>query len=117
MVESIKKPGITRPQNLMKSEESTMKKLLAILLVLTMIVALGATSASAASGSVYWLNFKPELDEAAQALAAKYTEQTGVPVKVVTAASGSYQQTLTSERDTSSAHTVFPIGNQAGDKA
>ena len=42
----------------------------------------------AAAGSVYYLNFKPEADEAWQKIAATYTEQTGVPVKVVTAASG-----------------------------
>ena len=77
-----------------------MKKTIALVLTLVLIFALACPSAFAADkGSVYWLNFKPELDEAAQALAAKYTEQTGVPVKVVTAASGSYSQTLTSEMD------------------
>ena len=39
------------------------------------------TPAEPASGSVYYLNFKPEADEAWQKLAATYTEQTGVPVK------------------------------------
>ena len=34
-----------------------------------------------ATGSVYYLNFKPEADEAWQKLAATYTEQTGVPVR------------------------------------
>ena len=68
----------------------------------------------AAAGSVYWLNFKPELDETAQAVAASYTEQTGVPVKVVTAASGTYNQTLLSEMDKSEAPTLFVIGNAAG---
>ena len=42
-----------------------------------------------AAGKVYYLNFKPEQDEAWQNLAAKYTEETGVPVTVVTAASDS----------------------------
>ena len=46
--------------------------------------------ADGAAGSVYYLNFKPEADEAWQALAKTYTEQTGVPVTVVTAASGTY---------------------------
>ena len=68
----------------------------------------------AASGSVYWLNFKPELDETVQSLAKKYTETTGVPVKAVTAASGTYQQTLLSEMDKSEAPTLFVIGNAAG---
>ena len=41
---------------------------------------------SAEGGSVYYLNFKPEVDEQWQQIAAAYTEATGVPVKVVTAA-------------------------------
>ncbi|MBR0403847.1 MAG: ABC transporter substrate-binding protein [Eggerthellaceae bacterium] len=75
-----------------------------------------AASGGAGDGKVYWLNFKPELDEAAQSLAAKYTEETGVPVKVVTAASGTYQQTLIAEMDKSEAPTLFIIGNAAGVK-
>ena len=35
-----------------------------------------------AAGKVYYLNFKPEQDEAWQNLAKKYTEETGVPVTV-----------------------------------
>ena len=89
-----------------------MKKILAIALALIMVVALAAPVASADGGSVYWLNFKPELDETAQALAAMYTEQTGTPVKVVTAASGTYDQTLASELDKSAAPTMFNVGNQ-----
>ena len=73
-------------------------------------------AAPAASGRVYWLNFKPELDETAQALAKSYTEKTGVPVKVVTAASGTYKQTLTAELGKSEAPTMFIIGNQEGVK-
>ena len=65
-----------------------------------------------ATGSVYYLNFKPEADEAWQKLAASYTEQTGVPVKVVTAASGTYDTTLAAELDKSSAPTLFQCGNQ-----
>ena len=50
------------------------------------------------SGNVYWLNFKPELDETAQALAKTYMEKyPNVKVKVQTAASGTYEQTMTSE--------------------
>ena len=55
-----------------------------------------ADSASG-SGSVYYLNFKPEQDQAWQDLAGIYTEQTGVPVTVITAADGTYEQTLKSE--------------------
>ena len=68
----------------------------------------------AAGGSVYYLNFKPESDQAWQALAKTYTEQTGVPVKVVTAASGTYEDTLTAEMGKSEAPTMFQCGNQQG---
>ena len=93
-----------------------MKKFLAIVLALVMVLALAACGggSSSAKGSVYWLNFKPELDETAQALAKKYTEKTGVQVKVVTAASGTYSQTLIAEMDKSAPPTMFIIGNQAG---
>lgn len=69
------------------------------------------------SGNVYWLNFKPELDTAAQKLASDYMEKyPNVKVKVQTAASGNYEPTLTSEMDKSEAPTLFIIGNQAAVK-
>lgn len=70
----------------------------------------------AATGSVYWLNFKPELDDTLQELAKTYKEQKGVDVKVVTAASGTYSQTLIAEMDKSAPPTLFVIGNSAGVK-
>ena len=116
-----------------------MKKFLALLLALVMVFALAACGeadapasdapaseapasdapaseapADGAAGSVYYLNFKPEADAAWQELAALYTEQTGVPVKVVTAASGEYSSTLTAEMDKSDMPTLFQCGNQAG---
>ena len=47
--------------------------------------------------SVYYLNFKPEVEEVWKEIATKYEEETGVPVKVVTAASGTYESTLKAE--------------------
>ena len=89
-----------------------MKKFLALALALVMVLALAVPSAFAAKeGSVYWLNFKPESDEALQEIAKLYTEQTGVKVKVVTAASGTYSQTLTAEMDKSNPPTMFVVGN------
>ena len=67
-----------------------------------------ADSASG-SGSVYYLNFKPEQDQAWQDLAGIYTEQTGVPVTVITAADGTYEQTLKSEMAKSEAPTLFQV--------
>ena len=89
-----------------------MKKLIALLLALVLVVGLTACGGSS-KGSVYWLNFKPESDEALQQIAALYTKETGVPVKVVTAASGTYDQTLTAQMDKSDAPTIFVVGNQA----
>ena len=67
-----------------------------------------------AAGKVYYLNFKPEQDEAWQNLAAKYTEETGVPVTVVTAASGQYETTLQSEMAKSDAPTLFQVNGPVG---
>ena len=75
-----------------------------------------AEAPAAGGGSVYWLNFKPESDEVLQEVAKDYTTKTGVEVKVVTAASGTYSTTLLSEMDKSAPPTLFIIGNQAGVK-
>ena len=72
------------------------------------------TEASAEGGSVYYLNFKPEQDEQWQQLAATYTNETGVPVTVVTAASGEYETTLMSEMGKSGAPTLFQVNGPVG---
>ncbi len=75
----------------------------------------GASSgASGASGKVYYLNFKPEQDEAWQKLAAEYTAETGVPVTVVTAAANQYETTLMSEMEKSEAPTLFQVNGPVG---
>ena len=71
-------------------------------------------AAPAAAGSVYYLNFKPEQDQQWQDLAKVYTEETGVPVTVVTAASGEYETTLMSEMGKSSAPTLFQVNGPVG---
>ena len=71
-------------------------------------------AAPAADGSVYYLNFKPEQDQQWQDLAKAYTEETGVPVTVVTAASGEYETTLMSEMGKSSAPTLFQVNGPVG---
>ena len=73
-----------------------------------------AEAVDGAAGSVYYLNFKPEADQAWQDLAAKYTEETGVPVTVVTAASGNYETTLMSEMGKSEAPTLFQVNGPSG---
>lgn len=69
---------------------------------------------AAGEGQVYYLNFKPEQDEQWQALAKSYTEQTGVPVTVVTAASGTYEETLTAEIAKDEAPTLFQVNGPVG---
>ena len=69
---------------------------------------------SGKKGSVYYLNFKPEQNDAWQELAKKYTEETGVEVTVVTAASGDYENTLMSEMGKSSAPTLFQVNGPVG---
>ncbi|MBR2582721.1 MAG: ABC transporter substrate-binding protein [Oscillospiraceae bacterium] len=113
-----------------------MKKTLALLLALVMIFALAACGQQAAPapaekpadapaaeapaeapaadvGYVYWLNMKPEADAALQELAAAYTAETGVPCKIVTAASGTYSDTQTAEMAKSEPPTLFNMGNGA----
>ena len=89
-----------------------MKKFLALFLAVVMVLGLCAVASAEETGSVYYLNFKPEADAALQEIAALYTAETGVPVKVVTAASGTYQQTLSAEMTKSEAPTLFVIGNR-----
>lgn len=67
-----------------------------------------------AAGKVYYLNFKPEQAEAWETLAAKYTEETGVPVDVQTAASGTYESTLKSEIAKTDAPTLFQVNGPVG---
>ena len=89
-----------------------MKKALSLLLIAILCIGLFAGCAGGEKGRVYWLNFKPESDEVLQEVAEMYTEETGVEVKVLTAASGTYNQTLLAEMDKAEAPTLFVIGNQ-----
>ena len=93
-----------------------MKKFLAMILALVMVLSLVACGGKADEPSVYWLNFKPESHDALQEIAEMYTTETGVPVKVVTAASGEYNNTLTAEMDKEEAPTIFVVGNAAAAK-
>ena len=92
-----------------------MKKLIAMLLAVVMVLGLcaGLAGCSKDEPSVYWLNFKPESDEALKEIAALYTQKTGIPVEIVTAAAGTYNETLTAEMDKEKAPTLFVVGNQA----
>ncbi len=103
-----------------------MKKAIALTLSLMLLLAVlsgcgtkktensAEPSVAAPTGSVYYLNFKPEQADKWVALAAKYTEETKVPVSVVTAASGTYEATLKSEIAKTEAPTLFQVNGPVG---
>ena len=76
-----------------------------------------AGSSSAAAGGkqeIYFLNFKPEIADVYKAIATEYEAETGVKVNVMTAASGTYEQTLKSELAKTDAPTIFQINGPVG---
>lgn len=88
---------------------------LAGMMAATCLVGCGSSdSDSSEKGSVYYLNFKPEQDEAWQNLAKEYTKETGVEVKVQTAAESKYEETLTSAMDKDDAPTLFQVNGPVG---
>lgn len=92
-----------------------MKKITAILLVLVILagtMALCGCSAPEDVGNVYYLNFKPEADEAWQKLAHEYTELTGVQVKVETITDGDYQNQLAHRMAGEQMPTLFQVTGQ-----
>ncbi len=111
-----------------------MKKLISILSVFALILTFAAcggndgkvttndyssTSESqsdvqTAKGEVYFLNFKPEVSKVYEEIAREYETETGVRVKVVTAASDTYEQTLTSEIAKSNPPTIFQLNGPVG---
>lgn len=92
----------------------SMKKAISLTLSAAMIAGALSIPASAEGGKVYYLNFKPEQAEQWTDLAAAYTEETGVEVTVVTAASGEYESTLKSEMAKSEAPTLFQVNGPVG---
>lgn len=95
-----------------------MKKCVAVLLLLCTVCLLFAGCQSKevdpTKGKVYYLNFKPEQAEQWEKLAQTYTDQTGVEVTVVTAASDTYESTLKSEIAKTDAPTLFQVNGPVG---
>ena len=95
---------------------TNMKKYFAAAMSAAMVAGLAVvpTQAEEAKGSVYYMNFKPEQAEQWEALAKTYTDQTGVEVNVLTAASGTYESTLKSEMAKDEAPTLFQVNGPVG---
>ena len=100
-----------------------MKKIIAVILSAVMIFMLTSCGKknddSNASGGkdaleIYYLNFKPEIADIYKEIATAYEKETGVKVKVVTAASDSYETTLKSEIAKTDAPTIFHINGMGG---
>ena len=90
-----------------------MKKIVALILCLVCITSL-AGCGRGNTADVYFLNFKPESADVYQEIAEKYEQETGVSVKVVTAAANTYEQTLKSEIAKSGAPTIFQVNGPIG---
>lgn len=91
-----------------------MKRILAISLAFIMLLPILSACGKKDNPSVYYLNFKPEQDAQWKALATAYTNETGIPVTIVTAAANTYEQTLTSEMDKKEAPTLFQVNGPVG---
>ena len=90
------------------------KRLWAGLLALIIALSFLAACSKAPEPKVYYLNFKPEQDSQWQELAKLYTEQNGVEVTVITAASGQYETTLKAEIAKRDAPTLFQVNGPVG---
>jgi len=98
-----------------------LKRVLAIILAAVILCAfmVGCNNNSGGGGGgakaqVYYLNFKPEQDPQWQDLAKVYTEKTGIPVTVITAASGQYETTAKAEMAKREPPTLFQVNGPVG---
>jgi raffinose/stachyose/melibiose transport system substrate-binding protein len=73
-----------------------------------------ATTAPAGGQELYYLNFKPEVADVYTKIAEEYNKETGNTLKVVTAAAGTYEQTLKSEIAKSDPPVLFQINGPVG---
>ena len=92
------------------------KKILSLILCISLLLSVMSLAGCGDRGSadIYFLNFKPESADVYTEIAEKYEEETGVSVKVVTAAANTYEQTLKSEIAKSGAPTIFQVNGPIG---
>lgn len=87
--------------------------IITVLLLLAFVLN-GCGNSKKDEGSIYYLNFKPEVADVWEEIAETYTKETGVEVKIITAASGTYEQVLQSEIAKREAPTLFQINGPIG---
>ena len=93
----------------MKSAQKIIAAMAACTMGVGILAACGGGSASSSDGKVYFLNTKPEIVDQLQELASAYTKETGIKVDIETAASGTSNQTLTSELSKTDGPSMFNI--------
>ena len=93
-----------------------MKKTLSIVLALLMVMGTVFAAGGKDATEIYFLNFKPEVAEIYEneVIPAFEAENPGYKLKVVTAASGTYEQTLNSEVAKSNPPVIFQVNGPVG---
>ncbi len=102
-----------------------MKKIISVFLSAIMITSLFAgcnkketnnsgSNTPAAVKEIRYLNFKPEIAEVYERIADAYEKETGIKLVVETAASGTYESTLTARMATDEAPTLFQVNGPIG---
>lgn len=93
----------------MKSAQKVIATAAVLAMSVAALSACGSDTADDSKGKVYFLNTKPEIVDQLQELADAYTDETGISVDIQTAASGTNNQTLTSELSKSDGPTMFNL--------
>lgn len=93
-----------------------MKKTLSIVLALLMVMGTVFAAGGKDATEIYFLNFKPEVAEIYEneVVPAFEAENPGYTLKVVTAASGTYEQTFNSEVAKSNPPVLFQVNGPVG---
>ena len=93
-----------------------MKKTLSIVLALLMVMGTVFAAGGKEATEIYFLNFKPEVAEIyeKEVVPAFEAANPGYKLKVVTAASGTYEQTFNSEVAKSNPPVLFQVNGPVG---
>lgn len=95
--------------------KKTLSLILIVLLAVTGTLFAQGSSEKASNPEVYFLNFKPEIAAVyTDVVAPAFEAETGIKLKVVTAASNQYAQTLKSEMATSNPPVIFQTNGPVG---